>query len=87
MAASRWMKLLVIFLNNQGNKMSNQNIDRFTLEQQIMSCWSVVEDLQMVANRDEGTLENMQALSRIYQLKFETLFNTFEQLIAEGKVL
>ena len=87
MAASRWMKLLVIFLNNQGNKMINQNIDRFTLEQQIMTCWSVVEDLQMVANRGEGTLENIQALSRIYQLKFETLFDTFEQLIAEGKVL
>lgn len=67
--------------------MINQNIDRFTLEQQIMTCWSVVEDLQMVANRGEGTLENIQALSRIYQLKFETLFDTFEQLIAEGKVL
>jgi hypothetical protein len=67
--------------------MFNQTIDRFTLEQQIMTCWSVVEDLQMVADRGEGTLENIQALSRIYQLKFETLFDTFEQLIAEGKVV
>ena len=67
--------------------MLNQTIDRFTLEQQIMTCWNVVEDLQMIATRDEGTLENIQALSRIYQLKFETLFDTFEQLIAEGKVL
>jgi hypothetical protein len=81
------MKLLVKFLNNQGNNMFNQTIDRFTLEQQIMTCWSVVEDLQMVANRGEGTLENIQALSRIYQLKFETLFDTFEQLIAEGKII
>jgi len=81
------MKLLVKFLNNQGNNMFNQTIDRFTLEQQIMTCWSVVEDLQMVADRGEGTLENIQALSRIYQLKFETLFDTFEQLIAEGKVV
>jgi hypothetical protein len=67
--------------------MFTQTIDRFTLEQQIMTCWSVVEDLQMVANRGEGTLENIQALSRIYQLKFETLFDTFEQLIAEGKIV
>lgn len=81
------MKLLVKFLNKQGNNMFNQTIDRFTLEQQIMTCWSVVEDLQMVADRGEGTLENIQALSRIYQLKFETLFDTFEQLIAEGKVV
>lgn len=67
--------------------MFNQTIDRFTLEQQIMTCWSIVEDLQMVADRGEGRLENLQALSRIYQLKFETLFDTFEQLIAEGKIV
>lgn len=81
------MKLLVKFLNKQGNNMFNQTIDRFTLEQQIMTCWSIVEDLQMVADRGEGRLENIQALSRIYQLKFETLFDTFEQLIAEGKIV
>ena len=81
------MKLLVKFLNNQGNNMFNQTIDRFTLDQQSMTCWNVVEDLQMVANRGEGKLENFQALSRIYQLKFETLFDTFEQLIAEGKII
>lgn len=81
------MKLLVKFLNKQGNNMFNQTIDRFTLEQQIMTCWSIVEDLQMVADRGEGRLENLQALSRIYQLKFETLFDTFEQLIAEGKIV
>lgn len=63
-----------------------QLTDRFTLESQIMNCWNVVEDLKMLADRFEGSPENMQALVRIYQLKFEALFDTFEQLIAEGKV-
>ena len=63
-----------------------QQIDRFTLESQIMNCWNVVEDLKMLEHRNEGSVENMQALGRIYQLKFEALFDTFEQLIAKGKV-
>ena len=63
-----------------------QIIDRFTLEAQIMNCWNVVEDLKLLADRFEGSPENTQALARIYQMKFEALFDTFEQLISEGKV-
>lgn len=62
-------------------------IDRFTLESQIMNCWNVVEDLKMLTERHEGSPENMQALACIYQIKFEALWDTFEQLIAEGKVI
>ena len=63
-----------------------QTIDRFTLESQIMNCWNVVEDLKLLADRFEGGPENTQALARIYQIKFEALWDTFEQLIAEGVV-
>lgn len=66
--------------------MNYENIDRFTMEAQIMNCWNVVEDLTMLANRNEGSLENIQAVTRIYQIKFEALWDTFEQLVAEGKV-
>ena len=66
--------------------MNYENIDRFTMEAQIMNCWNVVEDLTMLANRNEGSLENIQAVTRIYQMKFEALWDTFEQLVAEGKV-
>jgi uncharacterized protein YutE (UPF0331/DUF86 family) len=63
-----------------------QTIDRFNLEAQIMNCWNIVDDLSMLADRKEGTTENIQALARIYQMKFESLFDTFEKLIAEGKI-
>ena len=66
--------------------MNYENIDRFTMEAQIMNCWNVVEDLTMLANRNEGSLENIQAVTRIYQMKFEALWDTVEQLVAEGKV-
>ena len=64
----------------------NETVDRFMLEAQIHNCWSVVDDLKMLADRNEGTVENMQALARIYQLKFDSLFLTFEQLIANGSI-
>ena len=62
------------------------HVDRFTLESQIMNCWNVVEDLKMFTDRHENSPEIMQALASIYQIKFEALWDTFEQLIAEGKV-
>lgn len=61
-------------------------IDRFTLEAQIMNCWNVVDDLKMLADRSDCRPENTQALALIYQMKFEILFETFEQLISEGRV-
>ena len=63
-----------------------EQIDRFTLEAQIMNCWDVVDDLKMLTERNSSDPENTRALSRIYQMKFEALFETFQQLVTEGKV-
>lgn len=49
----------------------------FDLEQQIMQCWDVVTDLELVKG------ETADALRHIYQLKFEKLFETFEEACAE----
>ena len=59
---------------------------RFDLEQQIMHCWSVCEDLETVA---EGITEHgmtkdqivnvLMGMQQLYQLKFERLFATFER--------
>jgi hypothetical protein len=60
--------------------------DRFDLEQEIMSCWTVVEDLKIVAEKyeDDDEISNiMLGLSWVYQMKFEHLFNTFEMCLAE----
>ena len=61
--------------------------DRFDMEQEVMKCWNVVEDLKVL---HEGVLEKeltrdqisniLLGLGEIYQLRFEILFDTFEQL-------
>lgn len=61
-------------------------VDRFVLESQIQNCWNVVEDLKMLTERSNSSPENLQAMATIYQIKFEALFDTFEQLIANGSI-
>jgi len=67
--------------------------ERFELEQQIMNCWSVVDDLdtlfEEVCENDEFTQDQISnillGLKELYQLKFEKLFRQFEQSIRETK--
>jgi hypothetical protein len=57
----------------------------FDFEQQIMDCWHIVDDLKIVT---EGVLEHdiskddisniTIGLEKLYQLKFEKLFDLFE---------
>jgi hypothetical protein len=65
--------------------------DRFDLEQQIMDCWHVVDDLKILSesvcehddfNRDKITNITM-GLEQLYQLKFDKLFRTFESVLRE----
>jgi hypothetical protein len=62
--------------------------DRFDLEQEIMQCWSIVDDVKLLQTfvsdepYTEDFLQNyLLGLQTIYQTKFERLFNTFEQLV------
>jgi len=57
--------------------------DRFDLEQQILTCWSMVDDLRQFANSDADT-EELLALSRVYDRKFDILFDTFSTMVSEG---
>lgn len=59
--------------------------DRFDFEQEIMRCWSVVEDMRTVAETN-CTPENFEALATIYDIKFNSLFNMFETMIKETKI-
>jgi hypothetical protein len=62
---------------------------RFELEQQIMNCWSVVDDIKAlniqmndVGNMSQDQIANyLLGLETIYQVKFEQLFSTFEKSI------
>lgn len=60
---------------------------RFDLEQEIMSAWQVLEDIKMLKTREGVTAEDWDAVIRLYQHRFETLFETFEHCIRTGSVL
>lgn len=64
---------------------------QFDLEQQIMDCWGVVEDLDtlyegvMELNMTRDQVSNvLLGMNALYQLKFERCFETFEKLIREN---
>lgn len=60
---------------------------RFDFEQEIMQAWHVLDDIKML-NSHEGTeKEDWDALCRLYNIRFETLFETFEHCIKNGTVL
>ena len=57
------------------------------MEQEIMTAWQVLDDIKMLSARAGTTQEDWDAVYRLYQIRFETLFETFEQLIRDGAVL
>lgn len=69
--------------------------DRFDFEQQIMDCWHVVDDIKLLYQRlmdsqvplhNEDVINYLLGMQTIYQVKFEVLFETFEQLIRDRKI-
>jgi hypothetical protein len=60
---------------------------RFDMEQEIMQCWNVIDDLKVLQETNNLNEESVKALCTLYSIKFNMLFETFEQLIAERKIL
>ena len=60
---------------------------RFDMEQEIMQAWQVLDDIKMLSAREGTDQADWDAVGRLYQIRFETLFETFEQLIKDGKIL
>jgi len=60
---------------------------RFDMEQEIMQAWQVLDDIKMLSARKGTDKEDWDAVVRLYQIRFETLFETFEQLIRAGTIL
>ena len=68
-------------------------VDRFDLEQNIMKCWNVTDDIDMVyrnvMDRDmskDDIANALLGLQTLYNMKFEELFNNFETLVHERKI-
>ena len=59
--------------------------DRFDFEQQLMTCWNMVDDVKLLSRRGAGSAD-FEALATVYQHKFEELFEQFETLVHERKL-
>jgi hypothetical protein len=72
--------------------------DRFDLEQQIMNCWNVIEDIKLLntyvleGKTDGGEMTQddisnyLLGLETIYGLKFDQMFNTFSTLVSQKQI-
>jgi hypothetical protein len=69
--------------------------DRFDLEQSIMKCWNITDEIQLL---NENVLESddlskddisnyLLGLETMYNLKFDKLFRQFEEMIKDKKIL
>jgi hypothetical protein len=61
---------------------------RFDLEQEILECWGVTTDIDVLFNsiKDKNLsqsqiLEILNGIKVLYELKFDSMFNTFESVI------
>ena len=68
-------------------------VDRFDLEQNIMKCWNVTEDIDLlfenVMEKDmtQDEISNaLLGLKTMYEMKFQKLWDNFETLIHEKKI-
>ena len=65
--------------------------DRFDLEQNIMQCWNVCDDIQLMLDRwddlDEDQKQNfLIGLKQMYQMKFERLWDNFESCVRTQQI-
>ena len=70
-----------------------KKFDRFDFEQQIMSCWNVTSDIRTVteylldapleADREDKIANMLMGIEALYEVKFDKLFRSFEQLVRE----
>lgn len=69
----------------------NKTYDRFDLEQGIMDCWKVTDDISLLYDNldnmdDDRRMNYMLGLMEMYTLKFDKLWVIFEQLVQDKKI-
>jgi phage-related holin len=72
--------------------MEVKKYDRFDLEQSILDCWKVVDDLKMLVKaaehtdlyRKEELIEIIKSIITLYELKFNVTFTVvFENFVSQ----
>ena len=66
-------------------EMIEKTKDRFDLEQEILECWKVVNDMQMYIDQD-APAKDFKVLIDYYERKFNCLWETFESIVHERKM-
>jgi hypothetical protein len=74
----RWQKM-------SGENTETKTRDRFDLEQEILECWKVTNDITMFIEQG-SKVEDFKTLADYYEKKFDRLWNTFESLTHQGKI-
>ena len=69
-----------------------KEIDRFTLEQQLLDFDRILSDIDIVLkiseNEDIDSIQNaLIGIKEIYNQRSEDLWNTFEQLVHDKKII
>ena len=66
--------------------------DRFKLEEQIMECWSVIDNVKLLVTEEyqeaseDTRLNILIGIIDLYDMKFQMLQATMEQLIKDKKI-
>ena len=58
--------------------------NRFDLEQQILACWAITDDIPMMETQGANAAD-MTSLACVYEFKFKQLWATFEAMVADGQ--
>ena len=69
----------------------DKHMDRFELEQLILRCWGVTEDIDLIVKQlspdnVEDTRNRLEGLKVLCNLRFEALFDLFEDMVKENQI-
>jgi len=80
-------------------RVTNGSKDRFVLEQNVMNCWEIIEDLDLLADsiinsdkyslgpEDEDRVVNkLTGIKELYEMRFDRLWDTFEDMVKHGQL-
>ena len=59
-------------------------MDRFDLEEQIITCWNILDELKMIVEPMEYhhiDRKRIEAVIELYDMKFNQLWNIFSELV------
>jgi len=67
------------------------NKTRFDLEQEILDCWGICDDLETIysdesLNLDDRMMNVLLGLKELYHMKFERTFATFEHIVTSKQL-